>query len=105
MKMMIFAAALLGASALTAVAQTSATPSADANTPAVATPNTKNPAAPVAGSNSFTEAQAKERIEKAGYGGVTALKLDDKGLWQSNATKDGKSVSVTLDYQGNIVAM
>ncbi|NTI78229.1 PepSY domain-containing protein [Rhizobium rhizogenes] len=98
MKMMIFAAALLGASALTAVAQTSATPSADANTPAVATPNTKNPTAPVAGSN-------KERIEKAGYSGVTALKLDDKGLWQSNATKDGKSVSVTLDYQGNIVAM
>lgn len=105
MKTMIFAAALLGASALTAVAQTSATPSTDANTPAVATPNTKNPTAPVAGHNSFTEAQAKERIEKAGYSGVTALKLDDKGLWQSIATKDGKSVSVTLDYQGNIVAM
>ncbi|MBM7045711.1 PepSY domain-containing protein [Rhizobium lusitanum] len=105
MKMMIFAAALLGASALTAVAQTPATPSTDANTPAVATPSTKNPTAPVAGRNSFTEAQAKERIEKAGYSGVTALKLDDKGLWQSNAMKDGKSVSVTLDYQGNIVAM
>ncbi len=68
-------------------------------------PQHKNPTAPVAGRNSFTEAQAKERIEKAGYSGVTALKLDDKGLWQSNAMKDGKSVSVTLDYQGNIVAM
>ncbi|PZM15818.1 PepSY domain-containing protein, partial [Rhizobium tubonense] len=75
------------------------------DTPAVATPDTKNPTAPVAGHNSFTEAQAKERIEKAGYSGVTALKLDDKGIWQSTATKDGKSVTVTLDYQGNVVAM
>lgn len=105
MRTMIFAAALLGASALSAVAQTSATPSNDANTPAVATPGTKNPTAPVAGHNSFTQAQAKERMEKAGYSGVTALKLDDKGVWQSSAMKDGKSVSVTLDYQGNIVAM
>lgn len=36
----------------------------DANTPAVNTPNTPpNPGAPVAGSNSFTEGQAKSRIE------------------------------------------
>jgi hypothetical protein len=102
---MIFAAALLGASALTAVAQTSTTPPTDANTPAVATPGSNNPIAPVAGYNSFTEAQAKERIETAGYSGVTALKLDDEGIWQSTAMKDGKSVSVSLDYQDNIVAM
>jgi hypothetical protein len=105
MRTIMFAAALLGASALTAVAQTSTTPSTDANTPAVATPSTKNAAAPVAGHNSFTEAQAKERIEKAGYSAVTALKLDDQGIWRSTATKDGKPVSVALDYQGNIVAM
>jgi hypothetical protein len=105
MRTILFAAALLGASALTAVAQTSTTPSTDTNTPAVATPSTKSAAAPVAGHNSFTQAQAKERIEKAGYSGVTALKLDDKGIWRSTATKDGKPVSVALDYQGNIVAM
>ena len=36
----------------------------DANTPAVNTPNSPpNPGAPVAGSNSFTEGQAKSRIE------------------------------------------
>ena len=36
----------------------------DATTPAVNTPNTApNPGAPVAGSNSFTEGQAKSRIE------------------------------------------
>ncbi len=36
----------------------------DANTPAVNTPNTPpNPGAPAAGANSFTEGQAKSRIE------------------------------------------
>ena len=43
--------------------------------------------------------------EKAGYSSITALKLDDNRIWRSTATKDGKSVSVALDYQGNIVAM
>jgi hypothetical protein len=105
MKKIILAAALIGASALTAFAQTTPAPSTDGNTPAVATPDTKNPTAPVAGANSFTEAQAKDRIEKAGYTGVTGLKLDDKGVWQASATKDGKPVKVSLDYQGNIVAM
>ncbi len=105
MRAMIFAAALAGASVTAAVAQTTPTPSIDGNTPAVATPDTKNPTAPVAGANSFTEAQAKERIEKAGYSGVSGLKLDDKGVWQASATKDGKPVKISLDYQGNIVAM
>jgi hypothetical protein len=105
MKMLILAATLVGASAVSAVAQTTPTPSTDGNTPAVATPDTKNPAAPVAGANSFTEAQAKDRIEKAGYTEVTGLKLDDKGIWQASATKEGKPVTVSLDYQGNIVAM
>ncbi|PZM08962.1 hypothetical protein CPY51_27275, partial [Rhizobium tubonense] len=67
MKTIIFAAALFGASALTSVAQTATTTTTNPDTPAVATPDTKNPTAPVAGHNSFTEAQAKERIEKAGY--------------------------------------
>lgn len=105
MKNIIFAAALVGASAFTAAAQTSSAPSADGTTPALATPETKNPTAPVAGANSFTEAQAKDRIEKAGYTGLSGLKLDDTGIWQAAATKDGKPVKVTLDYQGNISAM
>ncbi|TDW33337.1 YpeB-like protein with putative protease inhibitory function [Rhizobium azibense] len=94
----------LGASALSAFAQTTPAPSSNGNTPAVATPGTKNPAAPVEGANSFTEAQAKERIENAGYTDVKDLKLDDKGIWMASATKDGKSLSVALDYQGNVVA-
>ena len=89
--------------ATTALAQTATKPSTDGQTPAVATPAEKNPTAPVEGANSFTEGQAKSRLEAAGYTDVTALKLDDKGIWQASAKKDAKSVMVGLDYQGNIV--
>ncbi|RVE89892.1 PepSY domain-containing protein [Sinorhizobium meliloti] len=98
----IVAAALMSAVTTASLAQT--TPSSEGETPAVATPDTQNPTAPVEGANSFTEAQAKERIEEAGYTDVSGLKLDDKGVWQATAMKEGKSVSVALDYQGNVTA-
>lgn len=104
MKKMIFAAALVCATAVSAYAQTTTVPATDGETPAVATPDTTNTTAPVEGANSFTEAQAKERIEAAGYTGLTGLKLDDKGVWQATAMKDGKSMSVAMDYQGNVVS-
>jgi len=56
------------------------------------------------GRNSFTEGQAKSRLEKAGYSKVTDLKKDDQGIWHAKAQKDGKSVDVALDYQGKIAA-
>lgn len=59
-------------------------------------------AAPVAGSNSFTETEAKYRLEKHGYTNVMDLKKDDQSVWRGVATKDGKAVGVALDYQGNI---
>ena len=65
---------------------------------------TRTAATPQPGANSFTEGQAKDRIVEAGYADVTELKLDDKGVWQGKAMKDGKPVAVSLDYQGNIVA-
>ena len=72
----------------------------DANTPAVNTPNTPpNPGAPVAGSNSFTEGQAKSRIESNGFSNVSELRKDDQGVWRGKAMKDGKSVTVSLDFQ------
>jgi putative membrane protein len=76
----------------------------DSTTPAVTTTDTPDAAAPVPGANSFTEAQAKSRIEEAGYSDVSALAKDDNGIWRGQANKDGKSVSVALDYQGNVVA-
>lgn len=41
------------------------------------TPDSTNATAPVDGANSFTEAQAEERIAEAGFTDVGALKLDD----------------------------
>ncbi len=103
MKNTIFGVAvLLSAAAMPAFAQSA---SSGASTPAIATPGTQNPEAPVAGKNSFTEDQARERIEEAGYVDVKGLKLDDQGIWRATATKDGKSVTVALDYQGNVTAL
>jgi hypothetical protein len=59
--------------------------------------------APVQGRNSFTEGEAKSRIEKAGFSNISGLKKDDSGVWRGKAMKDGQSVDVSLDYQGNVV--
>jgi opacity protein-like surface antigen len=59
--------------------------------------------APVAGRNSFTEGEAKSRIEKMGFSDVSNLKKDDQGVWRGRAMKDGKTVDVSLDYQGNVI--
>jgi opacity protein-like surface antigen len=75
----------------------------DASTPAVASPNANNPGAPAAGANSFTEGQAKSRIEAAGYSNVSGLTKDKDGIWRGKASKAGKAVDVALDYQGNVV--
>lgn len=96
------ALALIGAG--TAAAQTGPANNST-SPPAIAhgTDDSKTAAAPVAGKNSFTEAQAKDRLEKHGYTAVSGLKKDDQSVWRGTATKDGKSVSVAVDYQGNIV--
>lgn len=105
MKNLLLAAVFLGATTFGALAQTATPPATtEGDTPAVATPDTTNPTAPVAGSNSFTEAQAKDRMTEAGYTQISGLKLDETGVWRATAMKDGKSVAVALDYQGNIVA-
>jgi len=35
---------------------------------------------------------------------VSELRKDDQGVWRGKATKDGKSVAVSLDFQGNVTA-
>ena len=59
---------------------------------------------PLSGANSFTESQARSRIEKSGFVGVSSLKKDDQGIWRGTAMKDGKTVNIALDYKGNVVA-
>ena len=77
----------------------------DANTPAVNSPNSPpNPGAPVAGANSFTERQARSRIEDQGFKNVSGLKMDDSGVWRAKADHNGKAVNVSLDFQGNVVS-
>jgi hypothetical protein len=61
-----------------------------------------NSNAPVAGRNSFTEGQAKSKIEEAGYTKVSGLKKDDNGVWRGKATKGGSSTSVSVDFEGNV---
>jgi hypothetical protein len=70
---------------------------ADNSAPRTATP-------PLAGANSFTESQARDRIEASGYTSVTALAKDEQSIWRGMAMKGGKSVRVALDYKGNVVA-
>ena len=76
MKKTLLAAALLSAFSTYAFAQATTT---SGNTPAVVTSDTPKSGVLVEGQNSFTEAQAKERIAEAGYADVGALKLDDQG--------------------------
>jgi len=93
--------------------QAPATPQAGAETrippaaegpqnPAVRTSEGNNAAAPVAGANSFTEGEAKSRIEARGFMNVTDLMKDDQGIWRGKAQRDGRQVNVALDYQGNV---
>ena len=59
--------------------------------------------APVKGSNSFTEGEAKSRIEKHGFTNVSDLKKDDNGVWRGQAMKGSQRMDVSLDYQGNVI--
>lgn len=104
MKKTVFVALLLGSGALSAFAQQTPTANPGGDTPAVATPGASNPTAPVEGANSFTETQARQRIEGAGYTQVKNLTKDDKGVWMASGMKGGKTVAIALDYQGNVVA-
>ena len=75
----------------------------NAETPAVNTPNSPpNPGAPVAGANSFTESQAKSRLETNGFSNVSGLQKDANGVWRGKASKGGQPVDVSVDFQGNV---
>lgn len=60
--------------------------------------------APLAGANSFTETQARDRAAAAGFGTVSAMKKDDSGIWRGTAQDGAKPVKIAVDYKGNVVA-
>ena len=103
MRKTLAVALVLGLSAGTALAQTPAPADGPQNS-AVNTSNSSNrmAAGPVKGANSFTESEARSRIEKQGFTNVGALKKDDDGIWRGRAMKSGQQVDVALDYQGNV---
>ena len=72
------------------------------NNNAVNSSGQNNSNAPVAGRNSFTEGQAKSKIEGAGFNNVSELKKDDNGVWRGKANKGGSSTAVSVDFQGNV---
>src|SRR4051812_46808525 len=99
-------AALLAFAAGGAIAQTQSPPAKDGpQNSAINTQDSSNRQvnAPVAGANSFTQGEAQSRIEKMGFANVSDLNKDDDGVWRGRAMKDGKTVDVSLDYQGNVI--
>ena len=97
--------AILALVASGAVAQSQTPPAASGpQNPAISGSTSKQVEAPVKGRNSFTEGEAKSRIESNGFSDVSGLAKDDDGVWRGKAMKDGKRVEVSLDYQGNVVA-
>lgn len=68
---------------------------------------TINVVAPTAlekGANSFTEGQARSRIESAGFTNITGLHKDDMGIWRGQGTRNGKTTDIGFDYKGNVGA-
>ncbi|MBR0875327.1 PepSY domain-containing protein [Bradyrhizobium tropiciagri] len=99
----VFAFVALAASLSTASVSAQTPPAQSGpNNNAVNSSSENNSNAPVAGRNSFTEGQAKSRIEAAGYSDVSDLKKDDSGVWRGKAKKGDKQIEVSLDFQGNV---
>jgi len=94
-------AAILLLGSVPASAQSQPAQSGPGNS-AVNSSDQNNSNAPVAGRNSFTEGQAKSRIEAAGYSNVSGLQKDDNGIWRGKADKAGAKTDVSVDFQGNV---
>lgn len=95
---------LFALAAMAAMA-TGCAPDSDKTNPAVATEETaaeRAAAAPAAGASSFTEGQARDRATQAGYMDIGPLTQNAAGAWQGSAMKGGASVTVIVDYQGNV---
>ena len=66
-------------------------------------PKAIDPGAPLKGSNSFTEGQAKDRALAYGYSSIASLVRDGDDIWRGSAMRDGKAVPIAIDYKGNVV--
>src|ERR687890_351710 len=106
MRNLLAVAAVMAVLASSATAQTQNPPAQDSpQNSAINSLDSSNRQvnAPVLGANSFTEGQARSRIEKMGFADVTDLKKDDNGVWRGRAMKGGQMVDVSVDFQGNVI--
>jgi hypothetical protein len=103
MRKTLAVALVLGLTAGGALAQVPAAKDGPQNS-AINTSDSSNrmAAGPVKGANSFTEGEARSRIEDKGLSNVSGLKKDDDGIWRGRAMMSGQQVDVALDYQGNV---
>jgi len=99
----IVAAAFVGGVALaqTTTNNTGVAATSGDNNQAVATTSANAPM-PAHGANSFTDGQAKSRLEKSGFSDVSALTKDKDGVWRGTAQRNGQTVQVWVDYKGNV---
>ncbi|MET0430351.1 MAG: PepSY domain-containing protein [Microvirga sp.] len=108
MRLIFSTIAVAAALASAAAAQTNpATQGTGSANPAVTnkradSPGSTGPLEP--GANSFTEGQARSRLEAQGLGNVTDLRKDEQGIWRGKATRNGRTVSVGIDYKGTVQA-
>jgi len=92
------------ASTTIAYAQMAATDNRAVQNPSVTSPDHARHEQLSHGHNSFTQRQARARMQRAGYEQVSDLVLDHAGLWQAHAMWRGAPVQVALDYKGHVAA-
>lgn len=56
------------------------------------------------GTSSYSQAQARARMEAMGFLAIDELRLDGKGVWRGVATSGARRVDVSLDNQGKVAA-
>lgn len=63
-----------------------------------------NATAPAHGANSFTRGEVSRRLAARGFTHASGLKKDNNGVWRGQATHDGATTGVWVDYKGNVGA-
>ena len=104
LRVMVCSIAIVAATAIGSAQTQQPTPQQPTATTTPQVPAAPEEKPPLAGANSFTEAQAKERIGTAGYQNISDLQKDNAGIWRGTAMKEGKQVKIALDFRGNVVA-
>ena len=97
-------AVLFVASAIPAMAQTNMKPAMPGPLPSIHQIRRLIPPHPLLAQIALPKARPKSRIESKGFKNVSHLKKDDTGVWRGQAMQNDKTMNVSVDFQGNVVA-